>query len=67
MGKEQRAVCSGVLVVVVEAAVWLKLGLSPSRVEEVVGEFLHHGRVCLRMAVDKEGRRALAFRHPAPD
>ena len=29
MGKEQRAVCSGGLAVAVEAAVWLKLGLSP--------------------------------------
>ena len=27
MGKEQRAVCSGGLVVEIEAAVWLKLGL----------------------------------------
>ena len=31
MGKEQRVVCSGVLVVEVEAAVLLKLGSSPSR------------------------------------
>ena len=36
--KEQRAVCRGVFVVVVEAAVWLKLDLSPSRVEEIVDE-----------------------------
>ena len=35
MGKEQRAVCSVGLVVEVEAAVLSKLGLSPSRVEEV--------------------------------
>ena len=42
-GKEQRAVCGGGLVVVGEAAVWLKLGLSPSSVEEVVSELLHHG------------------------
>ena len=47
MGKEQRAVCSGDLVVEVEAAVRLKLGLSPSRVEEVVDELLHHGGVYL--------------------
>ena len=39
MGKEQREVCSGDLVVVVEAAVWLKVGLSLSRVEKAnVGE-----------------------------
>ena len=35
MGREQRAVCSGGLVVA-EVAVWLKLGSSPSRVEEIV-------------------------------
>ena len=34
MGKEQRAVCSGVLVVEVVATVLLKLGLSPSRIEK---------------------------------
>ena len=34
MGKGQRAVCSGGLVVEVVVAVLLKLGLSPSRVEE---------------------------------
>ena len=34
MGKEQWAVCSGGLVVEVVAAVLLKLGLGPSRVEE---------------------------------
>ena len=34
MGKEQSAVCSGGLVGEVEAAVLLRLGLSPSRVEE---------------------------------
>lgn len=32
-GQKQRAVCSGGLLVVVEAAVWLKLDLSPSRVK----------------------------------
>ena len=47
MGREQRAVCSGGLVVEVEAAVWLELGLSPRRVEEVVDELLHHRWVCL--------------------
>ena len=46
MGKAQRAVCSGGLVVVVEAAVWLTFGLSPRRAEEVVGEFLDHRCVC---------------------
>ena len=35
MGKEQRAVCSGGLVIVVEAAAWLEFGLSPRSV--VVG------------------------------
>ena len=35
----QRAESSG-LIVVFEAAVWLKLGLSPSRAEEVVDELL---------------------------
>ena len=34
MGKEQRAVCSGGLIVEVEAAILLKLSLSPSRVEK---------------------------------
>ena len=53
MGKAQRAACSGGLEVEVEAAAWLKLGLSPSRVEEVVDEFLHHRSVCLRMAETK--------------
>ena len=53
MGKEHRAVCSGGLVVEVEAAVWLKSGLSPSRVEEVVDEVLHHGRVYLTMVETK--------------
>ena len=50
--------CSGGLVVLVKAAVWLKLGVSLSKVEEVVGEFLHRGDVCLRMAETKsaEGR-----------
>ena len=57
MGKEQRAVCSGGLIVEVEAAVWLKLGLSPSRVKEVVDEFLHHGQVYLRMAETKRAER----------
>ena len=51
--KEQRAVYSGGLVVEVKAAVWLKLGLSPSSVEEVVDELLHHGCVYLRMAETK--------------
>ena len=37
----------------VEAAVWLKLGLSPSRVEEVVDELLRPGGVYLRMAETK--------------
>ena len=41
MGKEQRAVCCGRLVVEVEAVVWLMLGLSPSRVEEVVDELVY--------------------------
>jgi len=41
VGKAQRAVYSGGLVVVVEVAVSLKLGLSPSRVEVVVDEL--HG------------------------
>ena len=50
MGKEKRAVCSGGLVVAVEAAVWLKLASSPSRVEEVVGEFLR-ACVCVRARV----------------
>ena len=53
MGKEQRALCNGGLVVEVEAADWLKLGLSPSRVEEVVDELLHPGGACLRMAETK--------------
>ena len=42
MGKEQRAVCSGSLVVEVEAAVLLKLGLSVSRVEEA--DFARNGK-----------------------
>ena len=46
MDKEQRAVRSGGLVVEVEAAVLLKLGLSPRRVEEVVDELLQAG-VCI--------------------
>ena len=64
MGKEQRAVCSGGLVVVVEDAVWLKL--SPSRVEEVFDELLHRGCVS-ENGRDKEGGRVLACRHPVPD
>ena len=48
MGKEQRTVCGGGLVVEVDA-VRLKLGLSPRRVEEVVDELLHRRAVCLRM------------------
>ena len=43
MGKGQRAVCSGGLVVEVEAAVLSKLGSSLSRVEEA-----DSGRICLR-------------------
>ena len=46
-GKAQKAVSSGGFVVMVEAAVRLKLGLSPSRVEKVVGELLHHVGVCV--------------------
>ena len=53
MGREQRAVCSGGLIVEVEAAVWLSLSLSPSRVEEVIDELLHHRGVYLRMAETK--------------
>ena len=52
MDNEQGAVCSGGLVVEVESAVWLKLGLSPSR-DEVVDELLHHGCVYVRMAETK--------------
>ena len=65
MGTEQRAVCSGGLVVEVEAEVLLKLGLSPSRVEEVIDELLHHGGVHLRMANDKECGRALLCPKPS--
>ena len=65
MGKEQRAVCSGGLVVAVEAAVWLKLGLSPSRVRAVVDELLHHKCVCLGMAETK--RERYWCRHPVLD
>ena len=46
MGKEQRAMCSSGRVVEVEAAVLLKLGLDPSRVEEA-----YVGRVCETTAV----------------
>ena len=46
MGKEQRAVCSDGLVVEVEAAVWLKLGLTPSGAEEA-----DSGRICGTTAV----------------
>ena len=53
MGKEQRALCSGGLVVEVETAVLLKLGSSPSRIEEVVDELLHHGRMRVGMAETK--------------
>ena len=53
MGKEQRAVCSGGLVVEVEAAVWLQLGLSPSRGEEVIDALLPHRVVYPRMAETK--------------
>ena len=49
-GKKKRVVCSGGLVVEVEAAVLSKLGLSPIKVEEVFGELLYHGFVYLRMA-----------------
>ena len=55
------------LSLVLEAAVWLKLGWSPSRVEEVVGELLHHGVVYLRMEETKRAGGALACRHPVPD
>ena len=48
MEKEQRA---GGLVIEVKAAVWLKLGLSPSRVEEVIYELAPWG--CLRMVETK--------------
>ena len=47
MSKEQRAVRSGG--VVVEVAVWLKLGLSPSRAEEVVDELLHRAHAHARV------------------
>ena len=67
MGKEQRALCSGGLVVEVEAAVWLKLGLSSSRVEEVVDELLHHGGCVSENGRGEESGRALACRHPVPD
>ena len=40
MSKERRAVCSGGLVVAIEAAVLLKLGLSPSEVGEAGHVFL---------------------------
>ena len=46
MGKEQRAVCSGGLIVEVEAESGLSWVWSQSRVEEVVGELLHH-RLCI--------------------
>ena len=45
--------CGGGLLLEVEAAVLLKLGLSPSRVEEVVNELLYHGCVYLRMVETK--------------
>ena len=55
MGKEQRAVYSGGLVVEVEAAVWLKLCSSPSRVEgkeEVVGRLAQaHCRVLSEVSI----------------
>ena len=57
MSKEQRAVCSGGLVV--EVAVLLKSCSSSIRVVEVVDELLDHGGVYLRMANDKESGRAL--------
>ena len=65
MGKEQRAVCSGSLVV--EVAVWLKFGLSPSRVEEVVDTLLYRGDVYLGMAENKEGRSSVACRYALPN
>ena len=46
--KEQCAV--GGLVVAVEAAVWLKLGLSPSK---VVDDLVYHASVYLRIAETK--------------
>ena len=65
MGKERRTVCSGGLIVVVEAAVWLKLGLSPSWVEEVVDELLHCGDVWVRMANDRESYQGIVVAdHP---
>ena len=45
--------CSGGLIVEVEAAVWLKLGSSPSRAEKVVDEDLHREGVYVRMAETK--------------
>ena len=56
MGNEQRAVCSGGLVVEAEAAVLLKLSLSPRRDGVVVGEFLIHEGVCLRTAETKRAK-----------
>ena len=51
----------------VVAAVWLKLGLSPSRVEEVVDELLYHGSVYLRMAETKRTEGHWCTDIPVPD
>ena len=60
MGKEQRAVYSGGLVVEVVAEVLLKLGLNPSRVAAVVDELLHRRGLYLRM---EETKRAEGHWH----
>ena len=59
----QRAESGGSLVVEVEAAVWLKLGSSPSRVEKVLDKLLHHGGVYLggRLAQTRCGENLVNY------
>ena len=53
---------------VVEVAIWLVLGSSPSRIEEVVDELLHYrGMYLTESSRDKESGRALRCRHAVPD